>query len=60
MIFHLLQTQHDAAADWAAKAIAQRDPYVVVLMATLVGAALRGSPRWTEIARAMNRPVTSR
>jgi hypothetical protein len=57
MLFHLLQAETDAAADWAEKAIAQRDPYFVVLMATLVGAALRVSPRWTQIAGAMNLPA---
>jgi len=53
--FHLLRSDIDKAADWAEKAIQQRDPFVMVL-SRLIRKALRSSARWPALARMMNLP----
>ena len=59
MVFNLLQSRIDEAAVWAEKAIEQRDGYLLVLLSTLVGAALRSSPHWPRLARLLNLPASS-
>jgi hypothetical protein len=59
MFFNLLQADTDKAADWAETAIGQRDPYLLVLLSTVAGTALRSSPRWPRLAKLMNLPQTS-
>jgi hypothetical protein len=58
MVFNLLQSRLDEAAVWAQKAIEQRDGYMLVLLSTLVGTALR-SPYWPRLAGLLNRRSSS-
>jgi hypothetical protein len=55
--YHLHRGELDAAADWTAKAIEQRQPAVFFLLS--VAAALRSSPRWPALARRIRLPATS-
>ena len=55
--YHLHRGELDAAADWTAKAIEQRQP--AVFFALSVAAALRSSPRWPALARRIRLPATS-
>ena len=50
MFFMLLQSRLDEAAAWAEKAIEQRDGYLLVLLSTCAGLALRSSPHWSRLA----------
>lgn len=59
MVFNLLQSRLDEAAVSAEKAIEQRDGYLLVLLSTLVGTALRSSPYWPRLARLLNRRSSS-
>jgi tetratricopeptide (TPR) repeat protein len=54
MFVNLLQSRPDEAAGWAERAIEQRDGYLLVLLATRVGTALRSSPHWSRLARLLN------
>jgi len=56
ILFHLLCSEIDAAADWYEKAIQQRDPFVVVFASAPYGKGLRESPRWPRLAKMMNLP----
>jgi eukaryotic-like serine/threonine-protein kinase len=53
VIFYLLSSEPDKAADWAEKAIEQRDPRIAVTL-RLFGTIWRSSPRWPALARQMN------
>ena len=53
VIFHLVCSQPDRAADWAEKAIQQRDPRIAVTL-RLFAPILRSSPRWPALAKQMN------
>jgi hypothetical protein len=55
--YHLHRGELDAAADWTAKAIEQRQPAVFFFLS--VAAALRSSPRWPALARRIRLPATS-
>jgi len=55
--YHLHRGELDAAADWIAKAIEQRQPAVFFIVS--VATALRSSPRWPALARRMRLPATS-
>ena len=56
MFFNLLQSRLGEAAAWAERAIEQRDGYLLVLLSTRVGTALRSSPHWPRLARLLNLP----
>jgi TolB-like protein/Tfp pilus assembly protein PilF len=56
VIFHLLCGEVQRAADWAEKAIEERDPIMLVILRLPLGKALRSSPRWPALARMMNLP----
>jgi len=53
VIFHLLCSEPDKAADWAEKAIEQRDPRIAITL-RLFDRIWRSSPRWLALARQMN------
>jgi serine/threonine-protein kinase len=53
VIFHLLCSEPDQAADWAEKAIEQRDPRIPGTL-RLFPRIWRSSPRWPALARQMN------
>ena len=53
VIFHLLCSEPDKAADWAEKAIEQRDPRIAITLC-LFERIWRSSPRWPALARQMN------
>jgi hypothetical protein len=52
--YHLWTGEIDAAADWYARAIAERDPFCVIFANGPHGRVLRASPRWAPLAQAMN------
>jgi len=54
MFLSLLRSDIDAAAKWAERAVAQRDPYLPVLLRSQVGQRLRGSAAWPALAKLMN------
>jgi tetratricopeptide (TPR) repeat protein len=56
VIYHLLCSETDAAADWYEKAIAQKDPVAAVWAASDLFKPLRESPRWPALAKLMNLP----
>jgi serine/threonine-protein kinase len=56
IMYHLLCSEVDAAADWYEKAIQERDPFAVVFAHAPYGKVLRESPRWPKIAKMMNLP----
>jgi len=51
--FYFLCAEIDQAADWAAKAIEQRDPGMPIVLAS---APFRSSARWPALAKLMNLP----
>jgi tetratricopeptide (TPR) repeat protein len=53
-VYHLICSEMDEAADWAEKAIAQREPTIVGFLRSPVAKDLRASPRWAAIARMTN------
>ena len=53
VFFHSLCSEVDKAADWAKKAIGQRDPRIVGSLFAL-GGALPSSAHWPELAKMMN------
>jgi serine/threonine protein kinase len=54
--YHLVGAEIEAAADWAEKAIEQRDPVVLFLLMLPVSKDLRQSPRWQALSRIANLP----
>ncbi len=56
-LYFVLLEQVDQAADWAARAIAQRSPILVIAFTDPWAQSLRRSPRWSELARMMNLPI---
>jgi serine/threonine-protein kinase len=53
-VFHLLCGDVDQGADWAEKAIEQRDPLMIFFLRLTFAKALRSSARWPALARMMN------
>ena len=56
-LFHLLCGEVDRGADWAEKAIEQRDPSMMFYLRFVVSKGLRASSRWPKIAKKINLPV---
>jgi len=50
MIYHLICSEIDQAANWAEKAIAQREPSIIGFLVSPAAKDLRASPRWAAIA----------
>jgi serine/threonine-protein kinase len=58
-IFNLVCLETDQAADWAEKAIEQRDPRIGITLRHPLAEALRASSRWPKLAKMMNLPETA-
>lgn len=54
ILYHVLRSELDIAANWYEKAIQYRDPFALFLAAHSFTAPLRSSPRWPALARMMN------
>jgi len=57
MIYHLLCSEIDAAADWYEKAIESRAPWAALWASAGFLKPLRSSPRWPKLASMMNLPA---
>jgi TolB-like protein/Tfp pilus assembly protein PilF len=58
-LYHLLCGEIDQGADWAEKAIAQRDSSMMLYVRFVVSRRLRADPRWPKIAKMTRLPVES-
>jgi tetratricopeptide (TPR) repeat protein len=58
VLYHLLRSEVDAAADWYEKGIEQRIPILVPWIRLPLTRPLRESPRWPKIAKMMKLPET--
>ena len=58
VLYHLLASELDAAADWYEKMIEHREPFAVLFARTPLIEPLRQHPRWPKIAGMMNLPVS--
>ena len=56
VLYHLLCSETDEAADWYEKAIEQREPFALIIAAAPCNRVLRESPRWPALAKMMNLP----
>jgi len=56
-LFHLLCGEIDQGADWAVRAIEERDSSMMVYLRFVVSKRLRASHRWPKIAKMINLPV---
>jgi TolB-like protein/Flp pilus assembly protein TadD len=56
-LFHLLCGEIDQGADWAEKAIEERDPSMMYYLRFVVSKGLRASHRWPKIAKMINLSV---
>ena len=57
VVYHLLCSELDAAADWYEKIVEQREPFAVMYARTAIVAPLRSSARWLSLAKTMNLPI---
>ena len=57
VLYHLLTSNLDAAADWYGRMIEARDPFALVYVRTSLVEPLRGHPRWPELAARMKLPA---
>ncbi len=57
VVYHLLCSELDAAADWYEKIVEQREPFAVMYAHTAIVAPLRSSARWLSLAKTMNLPI---
>jgi serine/threonine-protein kinase len=57
-LFHFQLGEIDKMADWIEKAIEQRYPLIPSLLRGPLGAALRQTPRWAQLARLVRLPGT--
>ena len=58
LVYYLLSSETDMAADWYVKAIEQREFYTVIYARTPITRPLRQSRHWPALARMMNLPET--
>ena len=56
VIYYLMSSETELAADFAEKAIAQRQAIVTMFMRMPIARALWASPRWPALAKMMNLP----
>ena len=54
VVYHLLGSDIDAAADWYGRMIELRDPFGVAYARSLIVRPLRESARWPKLAAAMH------
>ena len=57
VVYHLLTSDLDAAADWYGRMIEHRDPFALVYARASVVEPLRRHPRWPELAARMKLPA---
>jgi TolB-like protein/Tfp pilus assembly protein PilF len=57
VLYHILASELDAAADWYEKMIEHREPFAVVFARSVLTEPLRQSPRWAKLAAMMNLAV---
>jgi len=55
-LYHLLSGEVDQGADWAEKAIDERDASMMVYLRFVVSKGLRASHRWPKMAKMLNLP----
>jgi hypothetical protein len=58
VLYYLICSEVDAAADWFEKGVEQRDPILVPWLRLPLTKPLRASARWPKIAAMMNLPDT--
>jgi tetratricopeptide (TPR) repeat protein len=56
VLYHILVSDIDGAADWYEKMIESREPFAVVFARSGLIEPLRQSPRWPKLASIMNLP----
>jgi hypothetical protein len=56
VLYHLLCSELDAAADWYKKGIERHEVLGVLALSSGFSKPLRESPRWPELAKMMNLP----
>ena len=56
VLYHVLCSEMEPAADWYERAIEQRDPFALVFANTPLLSAFRQTSRWQKLARMMNLP----
>jgi serine/threonine-protein kinase len=56
VLYHLLCSEVDDAADWYERMIERRDPFAVIFAAAPLVKRLRDNPRWLKLATMMNLP----
>ena len=54
LLYHVLCSGNDAAVDWYAAMVEDRDPFAAVWS---IMKPLRSSPRWPALAKMMNLPA---
>jgi hypothetical protein len=57
VVYHLLTSELDAAADWYERMIEERDPFALVYARTPTLEALRAHHRWPDLAARMKLPA---
>ena len=57
VVYHLLTSDLDRAADWYERMIEARDPFALVYARASVVEPLRGHPRWPELGARMKLPA---
>jgi serine/threonine-protein kinase len=57
VVYHLLASELDAAAEWYERVIDLRDPFAVVYAKASITRALREHPRWQRLAALMRLPA---
>ena len=57
VVYHLLTSDLDAAADWYDRMIDHRDPFALVYARAAVSEPLRGHSRWPGLAARMRLPA---
>jgi tetratricopeptide (TPR) repeat protein len=57
VLYHVLCSETEPAADWYERAIEQRDPFALVFANGPLGSTFRQSARWPKLARMMNLPL---
>ena len=60
VVYHLLTSDLDAAADWYERMIDARDPFALVYARASIVEPLRGHHRWPELAARMKLPAVAR
>jgi hypothetical protein len=60
VLYYLICGSVDAAIEWFASAIDQRDLMTVIQIRSPLAAPMRSHPRWTQLAKVMNLPPQGR